>query len=143
MPGDPAPDFTAPTSDGRTLTLSTLRGKTVVLFFFPRAFTPGCTEEAKRFADLHSEFQDAGAHVIGISTDPIARQCKFADSLSLPYPLVADTTKKISRDYGVLHWVGFFDRRVTLVIDPEGVVKSVIQDAPAAEHAARAKGAVD
>jgi peroxiredoxin Q/BCP len=137
--GDPAPDFTAAATDGRTIQLSKLRGQTVVLYFFPRAFSPGCTIEALTFRDQHADFAGKGAQVIGVSTDAFDRQCRFANQHKLPFPLVGDATKTISRAYGVLSWFEILgDRRITVVIDPTGRVRAVIGGS-AKLHADKAK----
>jgi thioredoxin-dependent peroxiredoxin len=124
--GDIAPDFTAPSSDGRTLTLSELRGRAVVLYFYPKAFTAGCTVETKGFRDNYEEFKALGAEVIGVSTDPFETQCEFADKHGVTFPLVGDFDKKISESYGVLRRFTSLDRRVTFLIDERGVIEAVL-----------------
>src|SRR6185503_20557217 len=139
--GDLAPNFVATATDGRVIELAKLRGKTVVLYFFPRAFTSGCTLETQRFRDSYPSFQRLGAEVIGISTDALERQCRFAVQHGVPFPLVGDASKQISRAYGVLHWSRVFDKRVTVIVNHEGRVKLVIEDEPA-RHADRAQAAL-
>lgn len=139
-PGEPAPDFVAAATTGNTIQLSKLRGRTVVLYFFPRAFTSGCTIEALSFRDGYGDFQRIGVEVIGVSTDAFDRQCRFATQHKLPFPLVGDATKTISRAYGVVSWLGL-DKRITVVIDPEGKVKSVIGGS-SREHFAKARSAL-
>lgn len=124
-PGAPAPDFTVAASDGRTLRLSDFRGKRLVLYFYPKAFTPGCTAQTRRFRDNYAELQALGAEVVGVSVDTEARQCDFAQAERVRFPLVADADRTLSRDYDVLWPVLSIDRRVTYVIDPAGVVEAV------------------
>jgi peroxiredoxin Q/BCP len=123
--GDVAPDFTAPASDGRTLKLSDLRGRAVVLYFYPRAFTAGCTVETVGFRDIYEDLKGLGAEVIGVSTDPLDTQCQFASKHGVGFPLVGDEDKKISESYGVLRRFLSTDRRITYVIDERGVVEAV------------------
>ena len=100
-PGDPAPDFTAMTQNGGSLSLSELKGKPVVLYFYPRDDTPGCTKEACGFRDSFAEFEKKGAVVLGVSTDPVKAHSKFAAKYKLPFTLLADEGKKIVEAYGV------------------------------------------
>src|SRR5882724_5963677 len=100
--GDSAPDFRVLATDGRTLELSQLRGRPVVLYFFPRAFTLGCTLETKRFRDKYDEIRGLGAEVIGISTDPIETQCRFAETYATGFPMIGDADQSISRAYDVV-----------------------------------------
>src|SRR5256885_13671617 len=120
--GQSAPDFTARTTRDEEFTLSQKRGRVVVLFFFPRAFTPGCTREAKRFGKEWKQFQEMGAEIIGISNDDQKTQCDFAKSLELPFPLIADADGKICALYGVTIPLLGRVRRVTFVVSPHGVV---------------------
>ena len=136
--GSPAPDFTAPTHDGRSLHLADLRGRPVVLYFYPQADTPGCTRESKGFRDAYAEFQSKGVHIVGVSVDSVDDQCAFADKYSLPFPLVADTSKTVATEYGVLGPRGTA-RRVTFLIDPKGVVSKVIDTSDALEHVSVAR----
>src|SRR5579859_8029601 len=89
-PGDKAPGFTAPTQDGSTVSLSDFLGKPVVLYFYPRDDTPGCTKEACAFRDVFAEFQKKGAMVLGVSTDSAQKHAKFATKFKLPFKLLAD-----------------------------------------------------
>jgi peroxiredoxin Q/BCP len=118
--GQPAPDFDATTSDGRRVRLADYRGRFLVLYFYPKAFTPGCTAEAKRFRDNHEELRQLGAEVLGVSLDDQAVQCRFAERHELRFPLIADEGGSISRRYGVKWPLLPLARRVTFVIDPEG-----------------------
>jgi len=123
----PAPDFTVTTTLGTQLRLQELRGRYVVLFFFPKAFTPGCTREAAQFRDTYPELQALGAEVIGISTDDQKTQCDFAQSLSAQYPMVADPEGHLARAFDVFWGFIRMVRRVTFIIDPEGRVRAVLQ----------------
>jgi peroxiredoxin Q/BCP len=123
--GQPAPDFTLPAADGTEVTLSSLRGKWVVVFFYPKDNTTGCTAEACAFRDSHEDFTDAGAVVIGISSDSVDSHQRFAAKHNLPFTLLSDTGGKVRGDWGVGRTFGILPGRVTYVIDPEGVVRKV------------------
>ena len=139
--GEPAPPFEAPIQTGKPLALSGLRGKTVVLYFYPEADTSGCTLESKGFRDAYPEFQRKGVEIVGVSVDPVDAQAAFAGKYGLPFPLVADTSKSIARAYGVLGPSGKA-RRVTFLIDPKGTITEVIDVRDAAGHVARARAAL-
>lgn len=124
-PGERAPDFSAPDPEGRRRSLAEFRGRWVVLYFFPKAFTPGCTAESKRFRDNHSELQALGAEVVGISPDRVEVQCRFSDSLKLTYPLLSDADHAVGEAYGVRRTLIPIDKRVTYVVDPGGLVQAV------------------
>lgn len=125
--GERAPDFTARTNDGALLTLSRLRGRFVVLYFFPKAFTPGCKRETARFRDAHLDIQELGGEVIGVSVDDFKTQCDFAEATQVRFPMVADATHEVSRLYGVLRPYLKLDKRVTFVIDREGIIRGVFE----------------
>lgn len=139
--GDMAPDFTAPTHDGKRLQLSALRGKPVVLYFYPEADTPGCTRESQGFRDTYAELQAKGIAVIGVSVDPVDKQCSFAEKYSLPFPLVADSDKKVTRAYEVLNPSGRA-QRVTFLIDGAGKITEVLKGIDAVEHVTRSRKAL-
>lgn len=101
--GARAPAFTLPASDGTTVRLSSLKGENVVLFFYPKDNTPGCTIEAREFQQQYKALEKAGARVFGISADGVDSHCRFVEKLSLAFPLLADETHAISQKYGV--WV--------------------------------------
>ncbi len=125
--GQPAPDFTAQTTLGTPFRLSALRGQKVVLYFFPKAFTPGCTREAAQFRDAHEELKALGAEVIGISTDDHKTQCNFAGSVKATFPMIGDGDGKIAEAFDVF-WPFFkLARRVTFLIDEQGIVRGVYQ----------------
>jgi peroxiredoxin Q/BCP len=124
--GDTAPDFALPDRSGTTVRLSDYRGKkAVVLYFYPKDDTPGCTKEACSFRDQYEVFKDAGAEVIGISSDSAESHAKFASKYQLPFVLVADQGGSVRKQYGVPATLGLLPGRVTFVIDPQGVVRHV------------------
>ena len=124
--GQPAPDFALPDRSGRTVRLGDYRGrKAVVLYFYPKDDTPGCTKEACSFRDQYQDFQDAGAEVIGVSSDAEASHEKFAAKYRLPFVLLADKGGAVRRQYGVPATLGLLPGRVTFVIDKQGIVRHV------------------
>jgi peroxiredoxin Q/BCP len=118
-----APDFTLSDQDGTTVTLSDLRGGWVVVYFYPKDDTPGCTAESCSFRDSFESFTDVGATVIGISSDSVESHKAFALKHSLPFTLLADADGAVRKSWGVGRTLGLLPGRVTYVIDPEGVVK--------------------
>ncbi len=121
---DPAPDFTLTDDTGRPFTLSTLRGhKAVVLYFYPKDGTPGCTKEARAFRDLHEELQGAGAEIIGVSGDSPERHAHFKAKHMLPFKLLSDPDGRIRALYGVRFSLGLIPGRVTFVIDKNGLIR--------------------
>ena len=138
--GEKAPDFEAPNHDGTPFRLSSLRGSPVVLYFYPKADTPGCTIESKGFRDVYRDYQAKKVHVVGISTDECAAQQAFRDKYGLPFPLIADSTKQVATLYGVLGPRGNA-RRVTFLLDPSGKVVDVIDNPSPDVHLERARAA--
>lgn len=136
--GDTAPDFTAPNQDGTPFRLSSLRGSSVVLYFYPEADTSGCTFESKGFRDVYAEYLARKVQVVGVSVDDCPKQKAFAQKYGLPFPLIADTSKSVSTAYGVLGRRGTA-RRVTFLIDGQGKVVEVIDASSADPHLARAR----
>ena len=137
--GDPAPDFDTRSDDGRPLHLSDLRGRWVVLYFYPRASTPGCSIEAQRFEAALPEFGRLNATVIGVSTDTEARQARFRDSCHLTFPMIPDGDRKLARAYGVMGGLGGLlgmAARQTFLIDPQGQVAWHWPTVNPANHAA-------
>jgi peroxiredoxin Q/BCP len=120
--GGPAPDFEAVVNGDRKVRLADYRGRYLVLYFYPKSFTPGCTNEAKRFRDNFDELQQLGADVLGVSLDSLDAQCRFAERHELRFPLVADEGGRLANLYGVKWPLLPLARRVTFVIDPEGRV---------------------
>lgn len=129
--GEPAPGFTVPNQDGEPVTLSELRGRHVVLYFYPKADTPGCTKQACGVRDRSAEYEAAGAVVLGISPDPVEDLRAFADKYGLAFTLLADEGAEVAQRYGV--WTGHIER-TTFLIDPEGVVARVFPNVKPAEH---------
>jgi len=123
--GDAAPDFTSTSHTGETISLSALKGKWVVLYFYPADDTPGCTAEACSFRDSYEAFTDAGAVVVGVSGNDTTSHTKFADKHRLPFSLLSDTDGALRASYGVKKSLGLLPGRVTFVIDPSGVVRKV------------------
>jgi len=124
--GDVAPDFTLPSQDGSQVTLKALLGKgPVVLYFYPKDDTPGCTAEACSFRDAYEDFKEAGAEVVGISSDSAGAHKDFVEKHRLPFVLVSDEGGKVRKRYGVPSTLGLFPGRVTYVIDAAGVVRHV------------------
>ena len=119
----PAPDFTARTTDGKDIRLSDFRGKKVVLYFFPKAFTPGCTHQAKTFVAAHPEIAATGATLLGVSTDDFKTQCDFTESLQSPFPMIADQDGAIARSFDIVWPLLKMVQRVTFVIDEEGIIR--------------------
>ena len=120
-----APDFTLPDQDGNEVSLVSLRGQWVVVYFYPKDDTPGCTAESCAFRDAHEAFTDAGVRVLGISSDDVASHRAFADKHRLPFTLLADTDGAVRRSFGVKRTLGLLPGRVTYVIDPDGIVRKV------------------
>jgi len=139
--GKPAPDFELPTDSGETVKLSDLRGKPVVLYFYPKDDTPGCTTQACGIRDAYGEFERAGAVVLGVSPDSEKSHVKFKDKYELPFTLLADTEHSVAEQYGVWGEKSFAGKkymgvnRSTFVIDAEGNVKRVMRDVKPANHA--------
>jgi thioredoxin-dependent peroxiredoxin len=136
-PGSQAPDFDAPTSKGKNLKLSSLRGKPVILYFYPKAFTSGCAAETRAFGKMYPQLVAKGVEVVGVSVDDTDKQTAFAEDCHADFPLVADHDKNISKSYGVL---GSFQvaKRVTFYIDPSGKVAEVVASAFPGAHTDKA-----
>jgi peroxiredoxin Q/BCP len=126
--GDKAPDFNLPTGDGKLLGLRDLKGKKVVLYFYPKDNTSGCTKEACSFQENLSVFRKKGAVVIGVSADSVASHAKFAEKYDLSFPLLSDESKDIMKSYGVWKAKSMYGRkymgieRTTFIIDEQGVI---------------------
>jgi peroxiredoxin Q/BCP len=139
--GVPAPSFTAKDQDGKTVSLEEYRGKKVILYFYPKDDTPGCTAEACAFRDNLPKFSLSGVGVLGVSVDDEGKHRKFADKFQLPFRLVADTEKSIVEAYGVWGLKKFMGReymgtnRVTYLIDEQGVIEKVWPKVKPAQHA--------
>ncbi|MCC7374886.1 MAG: thioredoxin-dependent thiol peroxidase [Verrucomicrobiales bacterium] len=140
--GDPAPEFSGPTNGGRMIAAADFRGKHVVLYFYPKDDTPGCTKEACGFRDQYAELEKAGAVVIGVSPDPVKAHDKFVAKFKLPFLLLADHEHRIAEAYGVWGEKTFMGRkyegvhRVTFLIDPKGRIRAIWPQVKPEEHAA-------
>jgi peroxiredoxin Q/BCP len=138
--GQDAPDFTLPDQDGNQVTLSELRGQPVVLYFYPKADTPGCTTQACGIRDHRADYERAGARVIGVSPDTVAAQAKFAEKYDLGFSLLADENHEVAERYGVWGEKKMYGKtylgvtRSTFLIDPEGRVAHVIPKASPKTH---------
>ena len=139
-PGQKAPDFRLPRDGGGSVALTDFAGKKLVLYFYPKADTPGCTVESKGFRDAHAEFAARNVRIVGVSVDDCPAQKAFIEKYGLPFPLIADASKKVAGAYGVLGPRGSA-RRVTFLIDPDGKVAEVVDSSSPDPHlkAARAR----
>jgi thioredoxin-dependent peroxiredoxin len=139
--GQPAPDFQLTSDRGETVRLSELRGKPVVLYFYPKDDTPGCTKQACGIRDAYGEFEKAGAVVLGVSPDDEASHVEFKEKYGLPFTLLADTGHKVADEYGVWGEREYLGRsymgvsRSTFVIDAGGAVKKVMHNVKPDTHA--------
>ena len=146
--GDAAPEFTLPDQDGKPVALSELRGKPVVLYFYPKANTPGCTTQACGVRDHRADYAKLGAVVLGVSPDPVKPIAKFADKFDLGFTLLSDEDHKVAESYGVWVEKSMYGRtywgmeRTTFVIGPDGVITHVFRKVKPAEHDAKVLAAL-
>ncbi len=139
-PGANAPDFELPDQDGRAVELSNLRGRPVVVYFYPKAATPGCTTQACGVRDHRADYAKAGAVVLGISPDSVAKVKKFHEKEALNFPLLADEGHAVADSYGVWVQKSMYGRtywgneRTTFVIDGDGKIAEVLRKVKPAEH---------
>ncbi|NJR49695.1 MAG: peroxiredoxin [Leptolyngbyaceae cyanobacterium CSU_1_3] len=131
--GETAPNFTVKDTNGKTVSLSDYAGKPVVLYFYPKDDTPGCTKEACSFRDNYTQYITRGITVFGVSMDDEASHQQFTEKFSLPFPLLADTDGAITKAYDVDG--GGYSKRVTYVIDESGKISQVFATVQAATHA--------
>ena len=137
--GDKVPVFTAQKQDGGTFDLNDYLGKPLVIYFYPKDFTPGCTTQACSFRDFYQDFQDLGAEVIGISGDTAASHEAFQSKYKLPFILLSDSDRKIRKSFGVpTNLFGLLPGRVTYVVHPDGTVKMVFNSMSAKNHITKA-----
>ncbi|HSV33352.1 MAG TPA: thioredoxin-dependent thiol peroxidase [Pyrinomonadaceae bacterium] len=147
--GDKAPDFTVRDGEGKTVKLKDFRGKKVVLYFYPKDDTPGCTREACAFRDAFGKYKRRGIEVLGVSLDTEASHKKFAAKFDLPFRLLADTDKAISEAYGTYGEKKFMGRkymgnhRMTFLIDEKGKIKKIFDKVKPDEHAEEVLEAFD
>ena len=141
--GDKAPEFTAKDNEGNSIKLIDYKGKKVVLFFYPKASTPGCTVEACNLRDNYTRFIDKGYDLLGVSADSAKRQQNFIDKYDLPFPLLADVEKTVINAYKVWGLKKFMGReydgihRTTFIIDEKGIIEEVITKVKTKEHSAQ------
>ena len=140
--GKPAPDFALTSDSGETVTLSDLRGKPVVLYFYPKDDTPGCTAQACGIRDDYGDFQERGAIVLGVSPDDESSHVKFKEKYGLPFTLLADPSHEVSEEYGVWKEKNYAGKtymgveRSTFLIDSKGTVTKVMRRVKPDTHAA-------
>src|SRR5215207_6933535 len=140
--GEAAPDFTLPDADGKPVSLSDYRGKTVVVYFYPAASTPGCTKEACDFRDNLAELNDAGVEVVGISPDKPEKLAKFRDAEGLTFPLLADPERLVLSSYGAYGEKMLYGKkttgviRSTFVVGPDGELQQALYNVKATGHVA-------
>ena len=147
-PGDKAPDFELPDQDGRAVKLGDYSGQMLVLYFYPKADTPGCTTQACGVRDRVGDYSDAGAAVLGVSPDPVKAVKRFHEKQNLNFSMLADEGHRVADAYGV--WVEksmygrtyFGNERTTFVIGPDGVVASVLRKVKPGEHDERVLAAL-
>lgn len=141
--GDTAPEFSVKDQDGNLISLKDFKGKKVVLFFYPKASTPGCTAEACNLRDNWESFQEKGYQILGVSADTEKRQSNFKNKYELPFPLLADEDKEIIEAYGVWGPKKFMGKeyegihRTTFVIDEKGQIEDIITKVKTKDHAAQ------
>ena len=139
--GDAAPAISLDTDSGEKFTLSSLKGQNVVLYFYPKADTPGCTKESCEFRDTSKKFSKAKTVIVGVSPDPTKAQAKFKEKFDLPFVLLADVDHKTCEDYGVWKEKSMYGKkymgveRTTFVIDPKGKIKKIFPKVKVDGHA--------
>ena len=138
---DKSPDFSTTDENGKEVALKDFRGKTVVLYFYPKADTPGCTKQACGFRDSYKDIQNTGVVLLGISADTSESQKKFQNKFNLPFPLLADPDKNIANVFGVVKEKNMYGKKVkgiartTFVIGPDGKIKHIFNNVKAEGHA--------
>lgn len=147
--GVPAPNFKLPDQNGKPHELKDYLGKPVVLYFYPKDETPGCTKEACSFRDNYSQYEKAGVVVLGVSPDSVESHAKFAANHHLPFTLLADEDHKVAEQYGVWGLKKNYGReyygimRTTFLIDESGIIRKVFKNVKPAEHGAEVLGALE
>lgn len=138
--GQAAPDFTLKNQDGVKVTLLELRGRKIVLYFYPKDDTPGCTKEACGFRDLQAEFDKLGAVIMGVSPDTVTSHQKFRAKFTLPFPLLSDEKKEVAQLYGVWKEKSMYGRkymgveRTTFLIDAKGTIQKIFPKVKVPQH---------
>ena len=141
--GEKVPDFTVKDQDGKDVSLSDYKGKKLIVFFYPKANTPGCTAEACNLRDHYSELQAAGYELLGVSADSQKKQANFKNKFEFPFPLLADEDKTVIETFGVWGLKKFMGRefdgihRKTFIIDENGIIERVIDKVKTKDHAAQ------
>ena len=147
--GDTAPAISLPTDTGERFELSSLEGKNVVLYFYPKADTPGCTKEACAFKDASQKFSAANTVIVGVSPDPSKAQAKFKEKFDLPFTLLADAEHTAAEAYGVWKEKSMYGKkymgvdRTTFVLDPSGEIKKIFPKVKVEGHAEEVLAAID
>jgi peroxiredoxin Q/BCP len=147
--GDIAPKFAVATNGGGKISLAGCKGQNVILYFYPKDDTPGCTKEACAFRDRFADFRKKGAVILGVSTDPVKAHDKFVEKFKLPFTLLADVDREIVEAYGVWGEKSFMGRkylgthRVTFLIGPDGRIKKIWPQVKPEEHAAEVLAALE
>ncbi|HIK27267.1 MAG: peroxiredoxin [Oscillatoriaceae bacterium SKW80] len=138
----PAPEFTLPTNTGDgKISLSDYRGKWVVLYFYPKDFTSGCTLEARRFQQDLPKYLAKNTQILGVSADDVNSHAEFCNAEGLKFPLLADTTGSVSKAYG--SWLGYMSARHTFIIDPDGILREIFVNVNPAIHSAQVLARLD
>ncbi|MET0028354.1 MAG: peroxiredoxin [Candidatus Thiodiazotropha sp.] len=134
--GEPAPDFELMDQNGDTQSLQAYRGSWVVLYFYPKNDTPGCTTEACQFRDDYLRLTEMGAHVLGVSTDEVSSHQEFANKYHLPFPLLSDAKGEVASRYGALFQIGplRYAKRHSFIIDPQGRLAEIYRDVNPKRH---------
>lgn len=141
--GDKAPGFTGVDQDGKKISLDDLKGKKTILYFYPKADTPGCTAESCNLRDNYDDLLGRGFNIVGVSADTVEKQKKFAEKYNLPFPLIADTDKEIIKAYEAWGEKNMYGKkyegiiRTTYVIDEEGMIEKVFEKVKTKDHAAQ------
>ena len=139
--GDKSPNFVALDQEGNTIKLEDYKGRKLILFFYPKASTPGCTMEVKNLRDNYKELQDKGYELLGVSADSAKRQQNFINKNELPFPLLVDEEKEVIKAFGIWGPKKFMGReyegihRTTFVIDENGIIKDIIKKVKTKDHA--------
>lgn len=138
--GDPAPQFTAKDQDGNPISLSDYKGKKLLLYFYPKANTPGCTAESCNLRDNYRKFLDDGFEIIGVSADSEKAQTNFKNKYDLPFPLIADTEKEVIKAFGVWGIKKMYGKeyegihRLSFIVSPEGNIEKIFKKVKIKEH---------
>jgi len=133
--GDRVPDLAVPSTSGENVRLTDFSGKWVVLYFYPRSFTPGCTAQSCSLRDEYGELQERGAVILGASLDPVERQIRFREEHRLPFHILSDTSKELARAFNSLALGGLMAARKSFIINPDGILAYRFESAGTGNHA--------